>query len=152
MVTPTWHSQGAYALSRHYEPVPVQANSWSLARNSQEDWPRLLAYGCGHPEVPPGSFADWQAMASEFTTQKISGFHHSWVDWCGKKLFKDRKLFLSVLGWNSQTWDCQSNRITTQPLCHSHTRMHACTNACMHKCMYAQMHVHQHVRTHMHMH
>ena len=44
----TWHSQGACALSRHYEPV--QANSWSPARSLQEDWPRLSAYGCGHPK------------------------------------------------------------------------------------------------------
>ena len=35
VVTRTWQSQDACALSRHCEPV--QANSWSRARNSQED-------------------------------------------------------------------------------------------------------------------
>ena len=48
VVTRTWLSQDACALSRHCEPV--QANSWSRARNSQEDWPYLSASGCGHPK------------------------------------------------------------------------------------------------------
>ena len=103
-------SQGACALSRHYEPV--QANSWNRARNSKEDWPRLSAR----------PLADWQAMASEFVPQKIPGPHHSWVDWRGK---------------NSQPWDCESKDITTQTLCpHNYTHTHTHTHKPFHICRY----------------
>ena len=77
------------------------------------------------PEVPPGPLADRQAMVSEFAPQKIPGPHHSWVDLCGKKMLKDRKIFLSVLGLNSQPWGCEPKGIL---LSHSATRTHACTH------------------------
>ena len=44
-VTLTWRSQAACALSRHCEPM--LANSWSRARNSQEDWSYLPDRGVG---------------------------------------------------------------------------------------------------------
>ena len=47
-VTLTWQSQAACARRRHYEPV--QANSWSQARNSQEDQLPSHSKWCGHPK------------------------------------------------------------------------------------------------------
>ena len=52
-----------------------------------------------------------QFVDFSLTMCQFSRAHHeevvnmSWVDWCGKML-KDSKVFLSVLGLNSQPWGC----------------------------------------------
>ena len=92
-------------------------------------------------------------MASEFALQKIPGPHHSWVDWCGKNMLKDKKVFLPVLGLNSQPWGWQSKSITTQPLymhTHMHARTHIYTYICTHTCTYTYMHTHKYIYIHIH--
>ena len=69
--------QDACALSRHCEPA--QANSWSRARNLQEDWPYLSA--CGHPNSHLAT-RSWQVRHGQWIcTPALLGTHHSWVDW-----------------------------------------------------------------------
>ena len=51
-------------------------------------------------------FVDFNLTMCQFSrTHHKEVVNMSWVDWCGKML-KDRKVFLSVLGLNSQSWGC----------------------------------------------
>ena len=96
--------------------------AWLGTRRRTDQGSQLMGVGT---RSPTWILADRQEIASEFGSQNIPGPHHSWVDWCGKKIFKDRKVFLSVPGLNSQPWGCQSKSMTTQPICtQAHTQSH----------------------------
>ncbi len=60
MVTVTWRSLAACALSRHYEPMLV--DSWSRATSSQENWPSF-------PDNVPGWYMNddqWLTTPEKF--------------------------------------------------------------------------------------
>ncbi len=75
MVTHTWQSQDACALSRYCEPC--KQNSWSQARNSQTNRPFLTASGVGIRSPTWTIAVSWEKVSHTHTQHTYTTHTHT---------------------------------------------------------------------------
>ncbi len=125
----TWQSQDACALSRHCEPC--KQNSWSRARNSQENRPFLTASGVG-TQSPPWTITVSLRKGLEFAPQQMPGTQSQLGGLVGgrgrkKQKTKKKQMEREVYQSGGSTQDLYrlsqiNNHYTMRTQTHTHTR------------------------------
>ncbi len=121
VVTRTWQSQDACALSRHCEPC--RQSSWSRARNRRTSLSSQQVVWA--PKVPPGPLLlhgkmPWICTPANARYPITAG----WTGGAGRRQMENEMENCPELGLNSGTSGPEPR---TQPLHHTHTHTHTCT-------------------------